>query len=216
MSSLREGAGGPEKSLYKLTGCQQNDRMIGHTAGEKFRSPQKGTWQTGSNQVGDMASVEELRVVFGHNPLNHVERHAGNQHWNFERVGDDILVLIIDGQWRIFTLALYWSHEDECLRFTCSYDLEVVEGRELELLRVVNCLNGSSYAGIYCLHESEGRVSYRTAMTDQASTTDFLGAINEIVEWCDQCYPAFQMVNIGQSDADEAVGIATLEVAGHA
>ena len=154
------------------------------------------------------------------NPLNFVEELAELQKWDYDRLDGDQIVLVVEGQWRIFSLTLSWDHVFESLRLMCSFDLKPQQGKELELLRVFNLVNEQCWIGGFTLWSEHDLAVFRCNIlfSDCTRTSNrFIEQIvNESVECCDRFYPAFQMVNIGHSVAGDAVNMAITEVAGNA
>jgi len=167
-----------------------------------------------------MATAQSYRGVAGHNPLNIIEQYAAGQSWDCDRLADDRLVIVVEGQWRVFTIALSWSIDDDLLLLSCSFVLDHEPDKELELLRVANHLNRICWSGSFGIDADEGLVTYRAGVerpTGDHALKAIVGVgLGNVVDFCDRCYPAFQMVNIGRSTSEEAVRIAMIEVAGNA
>ncbi len=167
-----------------------------------------------------MDSFGDSRLRSGGNPLLTIEKYAGWQHWNHDWLDDESLVVTVQGQWRTFTVVLMWSIEDASLLILCSFPVVLEACHELDIYRTLNLLNLASDSGGLTLDFDAGIVTYRKLLAisvDQPDTGAVsCAALHDVTEFCDLCYPAFDMVNVGHSRPEEAVGIALVEVAGRA
>ena len=42
----------------------------------------------------------------------------------FDRLADDQIAMVVEGQWRSYSLTLAWSARDEVLRLVCTFDMD--------------------------------------------------------------------------------------------
>ena len=49
-------------------------------------------------------------------PIDIVEAVAAHHEWDFDRLADDQIAMVVEGQWRSYSLTLAWSPREEVLR----------------------------------------------------------------------------------------------------
>ena len=60
--------------------------------------------------LSEQFSTEDLH------PIDIVETLAEHHEWDFDRVADDQIAMAVEGQWRMYSITLAWSPQDETLR----------------------------------------------------------------------------------------------------
>lgn len=153
-------------------------------------------------------------------PIDIVEHLANHHEWDFDRVADDQIAMVIDGTWANFALSLAWHPHDETLRMICTFDMDPPEGRLPALYDVLNRANDKSWSGSFSLWREQAMMVYRYGLNLTGGATASAAQIEDIVEasvvMCERFYPAFQLVCWGDSEPDEAMTVAMEEAYGHA
>src|SRR5690554_1343142 len=57
-------------------------------------------------------------------PIDIVETVAVHHEWDFDRLAEDQIAMVVEGQWRSYSLTLAWSPAEEVLRLICTFDMD--------------------------------------------------------------------------------------------
>ena len=76
-----------------------------------------------------MALSEQYFQTDELDPIDIVEHLAEYHDWEFDRVAEDQIAMMVQGQWRNYSLTLAWSPRDETLRLICTFEMEPPEDR---------------------------------------------------------------------------------------
>ena len=71
-------------------------------------------------------------------PIDIVESIAEHYEWEFDRVGDDQIAMVVEGQWKTYSITLAWSGHDEVLRLIVTFDMDPPKARRPELFEALN------------------------------------------------------------------------------
>lgn len=140
-------------------------------------------------------------------PIDLVEHIAEHYDWEFDRIHDDQIAMVVEGQWRSYCVTLAWSAFDETLRLICTYDMEPPVDRRPALYEALNTINDRCWAGSFTWWDEQKLMVYRYGLLlagDQMASPDQIDAmINAAVAACEQYYPAIQLVTwAGRTPAD--------------
>jgi len=80
-------------------------------------------------------------------PIDIVENLIKNRSWDFDRVGDDQIAMMVEGKWRTYSVNLAWSAYDETLRLISSFDLDPPKEKLPELFEALNLANDDCWTG---------------------------------------------------------------------
>lgn len=198
-----------------------DSRVVGLLRIAAKQESRKGPKQAGQTlRAVTMDSFGAIRLRSGSNPLLTIKKYADWQKWGHDWLDEESLIVTVEGQWRTFTVVLTWAGEDESLRLFCSFPIALEANRELDIYRTLNLLNQSSGFGGLTLDFDAGIVTYRKRLEVPVNARGAAALpcvmLHEVTEFCDLCYPALEMVNIGHSRPEDAAGIALMEVVGRA
>ena len=167
-----------------------------------------------------MAAVEHYFPETDVHPIDIVETLAAQSSWDFDRVGEDEIVMAIEGAWRTYALSLAWSGRDDMLRLLCTFDLNPPEARLDEFYRLLNIVNDKIWGGGFTFWREQGLLAYRCGLTlaggAHATPEQIESMLHSAIGLSERFYPAFQLVGWGEESADEAVKIAIEEAYGTA
>ena len=159
-----------------------------------------------------MALAEEFMETDTLHPIDLVEHLAEFHDWEFDRIHDDQIAMIVEGQWRNYSITLAWSGYDETLRLICTFDMEPPAHRMGALFEALNVMNDRLWAGSFTWWEEHKMMVYRYGLIlsgDQIAGPEQVDdMIAAAVESCEQYYPAFQLVTWGERPVQEAIGVA--------
>lgn len=167
-----------------------------------------------------MAFAEDLLLSDDVHPIDVVETLASHHEWDFDRLTDDQIAMSVEGQWRTYSLTLAWSGRDETLRLICTFEMAPPEGREDELLELLNRVNDDCWAGGFTWWSEQRLMVWRYGLIlsggQGASVAQVERMIDAAIQSAERFYPAFQLVGWGNRTPDEAHGIAIAEAWGRA
>ena len=153
-------------------------------------------------------------------PIDIVETLAEHRDWDFDRIADDQIAMVVEGSWRSYSVTLAWSQYDECLRMICSFEMEPPKDRMSEVYHVLNLVNDRCWTGGFSFWEQQKLMVYRYGLVCAGGSTATTEQIDQMmhraVSACEQFYPAFQMACWGDESAEKCVDIAIGEAFGRA
>lgn len=153
-------------------------------------------------------------------PIDLVEHIATHHHWEFDRVHDDQIAFIVDGQWRAYSITLAWSAYDQTLRLICTFEMEPPAERMPALYDCLNRTNDMCWAGAFTYWTEQKMMVYRYGLVlagDQIAGPEQIDTmINTAVLSADRFYPAFQLVTWAERTPEDALQVAICEAYGRA
>ena len=153
-------------------------------------------------------------------PIDIVEHLAQHHAWDFDRIADDQIAMIIDGAWANYALSLAWHPQDETLRMICTFDMDPPTDRLPILFDVLNRTNDKNWSGAFTFWQEQSMMVYRYGLNLAGEATASAVQIEDIVSAavvaCERFYPAFQLVCWGDSSPEQAMTIAMNEAYGRA
>jgi hypothetical protein len=154
------------------------------------------------------------------NPLDVVERIASINDWNFERVGDDEITILIGGRWSDYQVSFTWMTDIEALHLACAFDLKVQERRRAEVQQLISLINEQLWVGHFDLWLQDGMVMFRHALVlaggSDPTNQQCQALLSTALEACEGYFPAFQFVVWAGKPAREALDAAMFETSGQA
>lgn len=162
----------------------------------------------------DFLQTEELH------PIDIVEHLAEYYEWDFDRVGDDQIAMVVEGQWRSYSITLAWSGMDETLRLICTFEMQPPEEKLPELYETLNRTNDMCWAGAFTYWHEQQLMVYRYGLLlsggQMAAPEQISRLIAAAVSASERFYPAFQLVTWGNQSPEEAMQVAIAEAYGRA
>ncbi|UWQ22647.1 YbjN domain-containing protein [Jannaschia sp. W003] len=153
-------------------------------------------------------------------PIDLVETVATSHDWDFDRVGDDQIAMVVEGQWRSYSVTLAWSETTETLRLVCCFEMEPPAESLPGLYELLNRVNDECWHGAFTYWAKSKLMVYRYGLALAGGACAQVDQINHLVAEAvlsgERFYPAFQLVCWGGRSADEAMQIAIAEAYGHA
>jgi len=153
-------------------------------------------------------------------PIDIVQHIASHYKWDFDRIADDQIAVMIDGAWSTYSLSLAWSERDEVLRMICTFDMDPPQDRLPALYDVLNRSNDKGWTGAFTFWQEQKMMVYRYGLNLAGDATASAVQIDDIVGSavmaCERFYPAFQLVCWGDSEPAEAMQVAMEQAFGRA
>jgi len=153
-------------------------------------------------------------------PIDLVESVAAWNEWDFDRLADNQIAMMVEGQWRSYSLTLSWSDEDETLRLICSFEMAPPPERMDALYDVMNRCNDMVWNGAFSWWDAQKLMVWRYGLClaggQVAGPEQIDRMIMSALEASERFYPAFQMVTWGEQAPVEAMKVAIAQAHGHA
>jgi len=167
-----------------------------------------------------MGAVAHHLTTDDHHPIDIVQHLAQHHAWDFDRIEDDQIAVVIEGLWANYALSLAWSPRDETLRMICTFDLDTPADKLGGLYDVLNRANDKIWSGAFGLWSAQKMMVFRYGLNLCGDATASAVQIDDIVasavRECERFYPAFQLVCWGDNSPAEAMEMAIEEAAGWA
>ena len=153
-------------------------------------------------------------------PIDIVEAVAAHHEWDFDRLADDQIAMVVEGQWRNYSLTLAWSAREEVLRLICTFDMEPPADRLPQIYEVLNLTNDQVWDGGFTYWAQQRLMVWRYGLVLAgeaiASTEQINQMISNALIACERFYPSFQLVGWGNTEPAAALDIALGEAYGRA
>jgi len=167
-----------------------------------------------------MSTVEHIFETEDLHPIDIVETLAEHNAWDFDRVSDEQIAMVIEGSWRSYSVSLAWSAHDEVLRLICTFEMDPPDEKMPALLEALDLVNDRSWCGAFTLWREQKMMVFRYGLNlaggAVASADQITDMMQNAVVACERYYPAFQLVCWGDSTPQDAMGIAIAEAYGRA
>lgn len=167
-----------------------------------------------------MANTETYMDSYDIHPIDIVENLAERRDWDFDRVAEDQIAMVVEGSWRTYSLTLAWSDYDETLRMICTFEMEPPKDRLANLYEVLNLTNDQVWAGNFSMWEKQRLMVYRYGLVLSGGAVAGPEQIDQMmhnaVVACERFYPAFQLVCWGEEEPSQAMDVAMTEAYGRA
>ncbi|RJE82478.1 type III secretion system chaperone family protein [Paracoccus onubensis] len=153
-------------------------------------------------------------------PIDIVETVATHYEWDFDRLADDQIAMVVEGQWRSYSLTLAWSSGEEMLRLICTFDMDPPADRLPMLYEALNRANDEVWEGAFTYWAHQKLMVWRYGLVlagDNLATPEQIDEmIGNAIFACERFYPAFQLVGWANTSVGEALDIAMGEAYGRA
>ncbi len=167
-----------------------------------------------------MANTEHYAGGSEIHPIDIVESIVKHRSWDFDRVGDDQIAMMVEGKWRTYSLNLAWSGFDETLRLICTFDLEPPREKLSELYEALNLANDDCWTGGFSFWQEHHLMVFRYGLVLSGgaivSTDQIDHLLHMAVTACERYYPAFQLTCWGDQSPSSAMDVAIAEAYGRA
>lgn len=153
-------------------------------------------------------------------PIDIVEAVATHHDWEFDRLADDQIAMIVAGQWRNYSVTLAWSPREEVLRLICTFDMDPPADRLPLIYETINLANDQVWDGGFTFWSQQRLMVWRYGLVlageAVASAEQIDQMIGNALIGCERFYPSFQLVGWGNTDPAAALDIAMGEAYGRA
>ncbi|MFV0383885.1 YbjN domain-containing protein [Paracoccus sp. (in: a-proteobacteria)] len=153
-------------------------------------------------------------------PIDIVETVATHHAWDFDRLADDQIAMVVEGQWRSYSLTLAWSPREEVLRLICTFDMDPPAERLPMLYETLNLANDQVWDGGFTFWAQQRLMVWRYGLVlageNVASAEQINQMIGNALMACERFYPSFQLVGWGDTEPAAALDIALGEAYGRA
>ncbi len=153
-------------------------------------------------------------------PIDIVESVATFHEWDFDRLTDDQIAMVVEGQWRTYSITLAWSACDEVLRLICTFDMDPPAERLPALYELLNLANDQVWDGGFTFWPDQHLMVWRYGLVlggEILAAPEQIGRmIQNAIENAERFYPAFQLACWADSTPAAALDIAMAEAYGRA
>ena len=167
-----------------------------------------------------MLLAEDFMLDDDLHPIDVVETLAAHHAWEFDRVTDDQIAMAVEGQWRIYSLTMAWSAQDETLRLICTFEMEPPADKILALYDVLNRCNDLVWTGAFTYWPDQKLMVWRYGLClgggQMVATEQIDQLISAAIAASERFYPAFQLVAWADKTPAEAMKVAIAEAYGRA
>ena len=167
-----------------------------------------------------MSLTEHIPAMDHLDPIDIVEHLAEHNDWDFDRIADDQIAMVVEGRWRTYSITLAWSAVDETLRLVATFEMEPPEERMDAVHELLNLVNDRCWTGAFTYWAEQKLVVWRYGLLlagEQNATPEQIDRmIGSAVQMAERFYPAFQLAAWGNSTPGEAMQAAIAEAYGRA
>lgn len=153
-------------------------------------------------------------------PIDIVETVAAHHAWDFDRLAEDQIAMVVEGQWRSYSITLAWSPGEEVLRLICTFDMDPPSERLPALYEVLNLANDQVWDGGFTFWAPQKLMVWRYGLVlagdAMAAPAQIDQMIRSAVENAERFYPCFQLACWGDATPAAAMDIAMSEAYGRA
>ncbi|HEY0212768.1 MAG TPA: YbjN domain-containing protein [Paenirhodobacter sp.] len=167
-----------------------------------------------------MALIEDYFSSDDIHPIDMVETLAEAHEWDFDRVTDDQIAMMVEGQWRTYSVTLAWSEQDETLRLISTFEMDPPAAREPALYDLLNRVNDQCWTGAFTWWRAQKLMVWRHGLVlaggQVATTSQVDRLIGNAVGASERFYPAMQLACWGDQTPEQAMKVAIAEAYGRA
>lgn len=167
-----------------------------------------------------MALSEDYLDTGDIHPIDVVENLAQAYAWEFDRVADDQIAMMVEGQWRSYSITLAWSDHDETLRLISTFEIDPPAGREGALYDLLNRINDQCWTGAFTFWREQKLMVWRYGLVlagaQVAAPEQIDRMIGAAVSVAERFYPAMQLACWGNETPEAAMKVAIAEAYGRA
>ena len=153
-------------------------------------------------------------------PIDIVENLAECKDWDFDRIAEDQIAMIVEGQWRSYSITLAWSPYDETLRMICTFEMDPPDSKATNLYEMLNLVNDQCWTGSFTFWKKQGLMVFRYGLVlcggQFANQEQIEALISNAVSVSERYYPALQLFLYGDQTPAQAIKIAIAEAYGRA
>lgn len=167
-----------------------------------------------------MAAFGQILELDDLHPIDMVESIAALRNWDFERVADDQIAVIIEGGWQNYSLSLVWDEREECLQLVCAFEMDPDDDLLPKIYETLNHVNEEMWLGGFSLWRDRQMMVYRYVLDLSGGVEATPHQVDRMVEAgilaCEKYYPVFQLVGWADEMPEQAMQMAFPTVAGRA
>lgn len=167
-----------------------------------------------------MAQTDHYIASDDIHPIDIVEAVANHHAWDFDRLADDQIAMVVEGQWRSYSLTLAWSAREEVLRLICTFDMDPPADRLPMIYETLNLANDQVWDGGFTFWAQQRLMVWRYGLVLAGDAIASAEQVDQMIAGallsCERFYPSFQLVGWGNTAPAAALDIALGETYGRA
>ncbi|MEM7526173.1 MAG: YbjN domain-containing protein [Pseudomonadota bacterium] len=142
-------------------------------------------------------------------PIDMVETLAEQSAWDFDRMGEDQIAMVVEGTWRNYSLSLAWSERDDMLRLIASFEMVPHDDCRAAFQELLVMVNDRIWNGAFSLWPEQGLVAFRYGLTlaggASATPEQIEAMVLSALALSERFYPAFQACAWTNETAEQAL-----------
>lgn len=154
------------------------------------------------------------------NPLDLLEEIVVTNNWSYERVADDELRADVRGAWCVYHLSFIWRDDLQALHFLCSFDTVFGASHHPQLYELLASINQKMMLGHFDFIHDASNPGFRHTLLLRGmrfvTHEIFEDLIDIAMTECERFYPAFQMIQWGNQNVQQALTDSIYETVGEA
>lgn len=154
------------------------------------------------------------------NPIDMVETLATHRDWDFDRLDEDQIAMVVEGQWRHYSLSLALAPGGDVLRLVCSFEMDPPEGAIAALYETISRANDMVWSGSFSYWEEQRLMVWRYGLLisdEQPAGIDQVDRmLRSAIAAAERFYPAFQLVSWADHKPQAALNLALADAVGRA
>jgi len=167
-----------------------------------------------------MSAVELYLSNNDIHPIDMVETLATHHDWDFDRLAEDQIAMVVEGQWRSYSLSLALAPGGDVLRLICTFEMDPPDGALPALYETVCRANDMVWSGSFSFWEAQRVMVWRYGllMSDEqpAGIDQIDRMLRSAITAAERFYPAFQLVAWADHSPQAALDLALADAVGRA
>lgn len=167
-----------------------------------------------------MSAVELYLSSDDIHPIDMVETLATHNDWDFDRLGEDQIAMVVEGQWRSYSLSLAIAPGGDVLRLICTFEMDPPETALPALYETISRANDMVWSGSFSFWEAQSLMVWRYGLVmseEQPAGIDQIDRmLHAAITAAERFYPAFQLVAWADHSPKAALELALADAVGRA
>lgn len=153
-------------------------------------------------------------------PIDMVETLATHHEWDFDRLGEDQIAMVVEGQWRSYSLSLAIAPGGDVLRLICTFEMDPPDAALPALYETLSRANDMVWSGSFSYWDTQRLMVWRYGLVlseEQPASIDQIDRmLRAALAAAERFYPAFQLVAWADHSPQAALDLALADAVGRA
>ena len=152
------------------------------------------------------------------NPLDNIEDILHANDWDFNRMGDNELLVILTGKYCIYQLIFLWQADMSALQLSIQYDLPIKPSNLSRAANILMTINERTWLGHFEIAGDTFLPSYRYTTLlkpdDKHAYEQLENVVDIALAQCETNYAAFSLLTGDNVANDETLPLALMQTQG--